>query len=78
MAFAGTIELDEDVANASVGTTKPLADLGVGAALWEASAGSWSMIDCGCIDGYEPGPAPTEPVKYDGQILKKLCQPVAG
>ena len=46
MAFAGTIELDEEIANGAVGTIKPLTDLGVGAALWEATAGSWSMIDC--------------------------------
>jgi len=53
-------------------------DLGVGTALWESVAGEWKLIKCGCSHGYEVTGPPTEPGTYEGQILKTLCEPVAG
>ena len=52
-------------------------DLGVGAALWEAVGGEWKLIKCGCAPGYEVTGPPLEQGKYEGQILKTLCEPVA-
>ncbi len=59
-------------------TSFPQGDLGVGAALWEATDGEWKMIKCISIEGYEPGDPPTERALYEGQIVQKLCQPVRG
>ena len=72
------------IPSAAVSTARPARtiadsrDLGVGAALWESVAGEWKLIKCGCSEGYEVTDAPTEPGMYEGQILKTLCEPVAG
>jgi hypothetical protein len=59
-------------------TTLDARDLGVGAALWESVAGEWKLIKCGCSQGYEVTDPPTEAGIYEGQIVKTLCEPVAG
>jgi hypothetical protein len=61
-----------------LGTARVSQDLGVGAALWESVAGEWKLVKCGCAAGYEVAGPPTHPGQYDGQILKTLCEPVAG
>jgi hypothetical protein len=50
-------------------------DLGVGTALWESVGGQWNLIKCGCAAGYEVSDPPTEPARYEGQILKTICEP---
>lgn len=52
------------------------ADLGAGFALWKSAAAEWTLINCGCSQGYEVGSPPTEAARYEGQILRMLCQPV--
>jgi hypothetical protein len=72
-----------EIPNATVSTNLPNStildsrDLGVGTALWEAVAGEWKLIKCGCAQGYEVTGPPIEQGKYEGQILKTLCEPVA-
>ena len=59
-------------------TMKHSRDLGAGAALWESVAGDWKLIKCGCAQGYEVTDPPTDAGIYEGQIVKTLCEPVAG
>ncbi len=61
-----------------LGTTKDAQDHGVGTALWESVAGEWKMIKCGCAQGYDVTGPPSDPGLYEGQILKTLCEPMAG
>jgi hypothetical protein len=59
-------------------TTRGPRGLTSGAALWESVAGEWVLLECGCVAGYEAGPPPAEPGTYEGQIIRKLCEPVSG
>jgi hypothetical protein len=58
-------------------TERPVKNLGVGDSLWESVAGEWVLLKCGCASGFEPGSPPIEPGAYEGQILRKLCEPIA-
>jgi hypothetical protein len=71
------MEVEERAARAMAGTPMVSPDLGVGAALWEATAGEWTLIQCICVEGYEAGAPPSERPMYEGQILQKLCQPIS-
>jgi hypothetical protein len=58
-------------------STTAATNLAVGAALWESVAGEWVLLKCGCAAGYEAGSPPSEPGAYEGQIVRKVCEPIA-
>ena len=57
-------------------TEKPSKDLGMGSALWESVAGEWVLLKCGCAAGFEAGSPPVDPGKYEGEIVRKFCEPM--
>lgn len=51
-------------------------NLGMGSALWESVAGEWLLLKCGCSEGFEAGSPPADLGKYEGEIVRKLCEPI--
>jgi hypothetical protein len=71
----GEAELEANLADEITRTA--LADLGTGSALWESVAGNWVLLKCGCTAGFQAGLPPEEPGRYEGEIIRKFCEPIA-
>jgi hypothetical protein len=71
-----TAEEREFLNDAKVSPTRAAApDHGMGSALWKSVAGEWVLLKCGCVEGYEAGSPPVDRGKYEGEIVRKLCEP---
>jgi hypothetical protein len=52
-------------------------DSATGSALWQSVAGDWVLLKCGCAEGFDAGSPPQDSGKYEGEIVRKLCEPAA-
>jgi hypothetical protein len=48
---------------------------GVGYALWAFQAGAWVVQKVDCGEGYWAGDPPRQAGKFEGEIVKKACEP---
>ena len=48
----------------------------LGHTLWESHKGAWVVKACACAAGNEAGPPPEDPGKFEGEIVRKPCQPI--
>lgn len=46
-----------------------------GECLWEYTGGAWVVNECNCIEGNECGHPPGVAGTYEGEIVRKLCEP---
>jgi hypothetical protein len=60
---------------AAVTTTHRKASGGYG--IWEYSQGAWSLRNAMCPDGYTPGAPPVQAGRFEGELIRKYCEPVA-
>ena len=47
-------------------------------ALWEYRSGSWIVKKPGDAEGYHPGSPPAQAGRFEGEIVRKYCEPVLG
>ena len=47
-------------------------------ALWEYRSGSWVVKKPGDAEGYHPGSPPAQAGRFEGEIVRKYCEPVLG
>ena len=45
-------------------------------ALWEYRSGSWVVKKPGDAEGYHPGSPPVQAGRFEGEIVRKYCEPV--
>jgi hypothetical protein len=48
-----------------------------GYGIWEYSEGTWSLRSAVCPDGYTPGAPPDQPGRFEGELIRKYCEPIA-
>ena len=48
----------------------------VGHAVWQYTAGSWALKKAEPAPGFECGPPPRGPGKYEGEVRRTPCVPV--
>jgi hypothetical protein len=56
-------------------TTGRMASGGYG--IWQFSQGAWSLRSATCPVGYAPGAPPTQAGRFEGELIRKFCEPVA-
>jgi hypothetical protein len=56
-------------------TTHSKASGGYG--IWEFSQGAWSLRSATCPVGYTPGAPPAQAGRFEGELIRKYCEPVA-
>jgi hypothetical protein len=44
--------------------------------LWEYRSGSWLVKKAGNAEGYHPGSPPNQVGRFEGEIVRKYCEPV--
>jgi hypothetical protein len=47
-------------------------------ALWEFRSGSWIVKEPGSAEGYHPGSPPAQAGRFEGEIVRKYCEPILG
>jgi hypothetical protein len=47
-------------------------------ALWEYRSGSWVVKKPGNAEGYHSGSPPAQAGRFEGEIVRKYCEPVLG
>ena len=47
-------------------------------ALWEYRSGCWVVKKPGDADGFHAGSPPTQEGRFEGEIVRKYCEPVLG
>jgi hypothetical protein len=47
-----------------------------GYGIWEFSLGTWSLRSAVCPDGYTPGAPPLQAGRFEGELIRKYCEPV--
>jgi hypothetical protein len=55
-------------------TTRRRASGGYG--IWEYSQGAWSLRRAVCPVGYTPGAPPVQEGRFEGELIRKYCEPV--
>jgi hypothetical protein len=48
-----------------------------GYGIWEFSQGTWSLRSAVCPEGYAPGEPPVQAGRFEGELIRKYCEPVA-
>ncbi len=48
-----------------------------GYGIWEFSRGDWSLRRAICGVGFAPGGPPTQAGRFEGELIRKCCEPVA-
>ena len=56
-------------------TTHSKASGGYG--IWEFSQGAWSLRRAECPVGYTQGSPPVQAGRFEGELIRKYCEPVA-
>lgn len=46
-----------------------------GYALWTFKSDAWELMKSDCAEGYIPGGPPIQQGKFDGEVVKKPCEP---
>jgi hypothetical protein len=62
----------------AVGSTSQGEAAGKAYSLWEYRSGSWVVKKPGNADGYHPGSPPAQEGRFEGEIVRKYCEPVMG
>ena len=60
------------------GASSRASTAGSGYALWEYRSGSWVVKKPGDAEGYQPGSPPAQEGRFEGEIVRKYCEPVLG
>ncbi len=60
-----------------VGSTRGVAT-GSAYALWEYRSGSWVVKSPGDAAGYHAGNPPAQKGRFEGEIVRKYCEPIVG
>ena len=55
-------------------TTRKTAVGGYG--IWEYSRGAWSLRRLECGVGFAPGDPPEQAGRFEGELIRKYCEPV--
>ena len=48
-----------------------------GYGIWEFSQGAWSLRSAVCPVGYTPGAPPLQAGRFEGELIRRYCEPVA-
>jgi hypothetical protein len=48
-----------------------------GYGIWEFSRGAWSLRRVVCGVGFAPGDPPAQAGRFEGELIRKYCEPVA-
>jgi hypothetical protein len=62
---------------AYAGTTSGPMNAAGGYGIWEFSQGAWSLRSAECPTGYTTGEPPAQAGRFDGELIRKYCEPVA-
>jgi hypothetical protein len=46
-----------------------------GYSLWVFRCGSWELMKSSCSEGYLPGGPPSQEGQYEGEVVRKYCEP---